>query len=160
MIRENKEIRGIYIKNKEYKLLQYADDTALLLDGSEKSLKNALSIVDQFSKFSGLKPNYTKTVCVKIGTLRDSELTFSENYNLIWSQQPFKFLGIFFSTDLQNMEKLNFDAKTKEIQNLIRSWSRRMLSTNGRITVVKSIMLPKLTHLFIALPNPSNRIYV
>ena len=83
MIRENKEIRGIYIKNKEYKLLQYADDTALLLDGSEKSLKNALSIVDQFSKFSCLKPNYTKTVCVKIGTLRDSDLTFSENYKLI-----------------------------------------------------------------------------
>ena len=39
MIRNNKDIKGIHINNKEFKLSQYADDTQLLLDGSEISLK-------------------------------------------------------------------------------------------------------------------------
>ena len=65
MIRDNKNISGIKLFDYEYKLLQYADDTTILLDGSEKSLKAALTLVDQFSKFSGLKPNYDKTCCVK-----------------------------------------------------------------------------------------------
>ena len=36
MVRENKDITGISLFNNEFKLLQYADDTTILLDGSEK----------------------------------------------------------------------------------------------------------------------------
>ena len=39
MKRDNKDISGIKLFDYEYKLLQYADDTTFLLDGSEKSLK-------------------------------------------------------------------------------------------------------------------------
>ena len=39
MIRQNMNIKGIRIFGNEYKILQYADDTALLLDGTENSLK-------------------------------------------------------------------------------------------------------------------------
>ena len=70
MIRENKVIKGIYLFGKDYRLLQYADDTTILLGGSEISLKSALSLVDQFAKFSGLKPNYDKTCCIRIGSLK------------------------------------------------------------------------------------------
>ena len=70
MIRENKDINGIYFFGREYRLLQYADDTTILLDGYEISLKSALSFVDQFAKFSGLKPNYDKTCCIWIGLLK------------------------------------------------------------------------------------------
>ena len=57
MIRNSKSIKGIIIGNKEFRLLQYADDTCLFLDGSEKCLKSALDLLFQYSKFSGLKPN-------------------------------------------------------------------------------------------------------
>ena len=57
MIRNDEQIKGITINEHEYKLLQYADDTALVLDGQENSLRMALSLIDQFSKYSGLKPN-------------------------------------------------------------------------------------------------------
>lgn len=55
MIRQNKNIKGIHIQ-KEYCLFQYADDTIMFLDGTEKSLKAALDLLFQFSKYSGLKP--------------------------------------------------------------------------------------------------------
>ena len=43
-------MKGIFIKQREYCLLQYADDTAIFLDGSEKSLKSALDLLFQFAK--------------------------------------------------------------------------------------------------------------
>ena len=95
MIRNNTLIKGITTVGKEFKLLQYADDTVLLLDGSKNSLKSALSLVDQFSKFSGLKPNYEKTQCIKIGSLRYDSVLQDEFVSLNWSQEPFTVLLIF-----------------------------------------------------------------
>lgn len=68
IIRNNTVIKGIIIVNdNESKLLQYADDTVLGLDGTKQSLESALSLVDQFAKFSGLRPNFDKTVYIRIG---------------------------------------------------------------------------------------------
>ena len=39
MTRKDKDVKGIDINNKEFKLSQYADDTQMFLDGSELSLK-------------------------------------------------------------------------------------------------------------------------
>ena len=68
LLRQNKNIKGIYIENKEYKLFQYADDTGILLDGSESSLRSTLNLLDQFSKYSGLTPNLEKTRCIWTGS--------------------------------------------------------------------------------------------
>ena len=38
-IRQSKDIKGFCYKRKEIKLFQYADDTQILLDGSEKYSK-------------------------------------------------------------------------------------------------------------------------
>ena len=54
MVRKNKEIKGISINGEEYKLSQYADDTQLILGGTEKSLKAALNLLKQFYIMSGL----------------------------------------------------------------------------------------------------------
>ena len=73
MIRNNKDIKGIHLNNKEFKLSQYADDTQLLLDGSEISLKEALRTLKQYYIMSGLKINVDKTRALWIGSLSNSE---------------------------------------------------------------------------------------
>ena len=60
MIRNNNDIRGIMIDNKEYKISQYADDTQLFLNGSENSLREALDVLQKFYEMSGLKINVEK----------------------------------------------------------------------------------------------------
>ena len=45
---QKKEICGITVKDKEIKLSEYADDTTLILDGSEESLLESLKIIDYF----------------------------------------------------------------------------------------------------------------
>ena len=59
-IRTNKDIEGIFIKGNEIKISQYADDTTLILNGSEKSLTSALHDLELFSTISGLKLNNKK----------------------------------------------------------------------------------------------------
>ena len=44
LITYNDKIVGIKLNNTEFKLSQYADDTTLILDGSQQSLQNALNI--------------------------------------------------------------------------------------------------------------------
>ena len=57
LIKQNTDIKGIFIDNKEHKISQYADDTSFVLDGSPKSLFAALDTIDFYSSFSGLKVN-------------------------------------------------------------------------------------------------------
>ena len=38
IIKQNKDIKGIVINDKDHKISQYADDTSLTLDGSSESL--------------------------------------------------------------------------------------------------------------------------
>ena len=59
-----KDIEGIETAGTEYLLSQFADDTTILLGGSEKSLNEALKILNKFAIASGLKMNSTKTRAV------------------------------------------------------------------------------------------------
>lgn len=54
MLRHN-NIKGISMNNKTSLLSQYADDTQILLDGTEKSLKVNLDTLNAFYNISELK---------------------------------------------------------------------------------------------------------
>ena len=49
-------------------MLQYADDTSAMLDGTERSLNQTLEELSRFSKISGLDINFDKTQLVWIGS--------------------------------------------------------------------------------------------
>ena len=158
MIRNNKDIKGIHINNKEFKLSQYADDTQLLLDGSEISLKEALRTLKQYYILSGLKINVDKTRALWIGSLSNSEKTLCDEYPLDWSQEPLKALGVVFSPLVFNIWDLNSQEVLLKVKNILNQWSRRKLTLIGRITVIKSLALSKFVHLFISLPAPPNEL--
>ena len=100
MVRNSTDIRGLHMGDMEFKLFQYADDTGFLLDGTEKSLLSALHLLDQFSKFSGLKPNVNKMKCIWLGSKAHSDETLCRERNLCWTEGPFVLLGLQFYTDL------------------------------------------------------------
>ena len=95
-----------------------------------------------------------KTQCIWLGAKKGSDETICSGKNLSWTNEPFVLLGIKFSLNIQEIPEINFDPKLSEIKKLITAWSKRKLSPVGKISVVKSILLPKLTHLFISLPKP------
>lgn len=154
-VRKNEQIKGIKIGNKFLKIFGYADDTGLILDGSDGSLNETLKELDAFAAVSGLKINYEKTQVIWIGLKKYSQDTIKTKYKLIWGKTSFKLLGIEFSVNLANMLEINFSEKICTVKKQLLCWKRRNLTPIGRITVIKSLLLPKFNHLFLTLPNPS-----
>lgn len=154
MIRKNRNIKGILINDKEFKLTQYADDTQIFLNGSEESLRHTLNILNEFYQMSGLKINVDKTKAVWFGACSHSELTLCNDFNLDWDQGNFKLLGVTFSPELFDLWDLNSANILKKIKENLHQWSKRKLTLKGRITVIKSLVLSKFVHLFISLPDP------
>ena len=53
------------------------------------------------------------------------------------------------------MVDLNYNKVMESVTTSIQHWSRRILTVLGKITVVKSLLIPKFNHLILAIPNPS-----
>ena len=68
-----------------------------------------------------------------------------------------KILGITMTTNgkYEDLIKLNYDEKKAKIKiNIIQSWSKRSLTLFGKVTIIKSLIVPQLTYLLSVLPNP------
>jgi exonuclease III len=155
MIRNNNIIKGIKMKERENLLAQFADDTTMYLDGSEESFREAVNILRKFTKISGLKMNVEKTQVVGIGSLKGIDIHYMRDQNYVWNPGTFKVLGIIFSTDLHAIVRLNFDDKLLTLRKILSSWKKRHLTPYGRIVVLKSLVISRITHLFINLPDPA-----
>jgi hypothetical protein len=153
LIKTNKNITGIKVEKNEFIISQYADDTTLMLDGSEKSLRNTMQVLKFYADISGLNINMDKTKAVWIGSKRESENRICRDLNLKWDTE-FKLLGVFFSVNLNSMAEINYTSKIIEIKHLFLNWSKRILSPIGKNVVIKTLALSKLNHLIIGLPNP------
>ena len=154
MIRNNKNIKGIFVNNIEHKLGQYADDTQLFLDGSEQSLRNAITTLDEFFLYSGLKINLDKTKAIWLGSMVGKDLKLCEDINLDWGQGNFEILGIQLNAKLENLWVINTRRRIDHIKRLLASWRKRNLTLIGKITVIKTLALSTLVHIFSALPRP------
>ena len=159
LIRNSKEIKGINIEGEEYVVSQYADDTTFILDGSPESLDSTLRILDQYANVSGLKINYSKTNIIWIGSKKFSKEVFHHvKWKLTWGETLFNLLGVQFSVNLEEIIVNNFEQKILEMKKLTKHWLSRKLTVLGRITVVKTLIISKITHLLISLPNPPDTI--
>ena len=117
-----------------------------------------MKIIQNFGSISGLRLNITKSQAVWLGKKAGSSDKLCDELNISWNQESFKLLGIKFSTNLKEMIDTNYRDKINSIKKLLGSWVKRNLSPIGKITVLKSLAIPKLIHLFSSLPNPSKKI--
>ena len=136
MLKQNAAINGIKIGDVGYLLSQFADDTTIILDGSQQLLETAISILNLFASMSGLKVNNSKTRAVWIGCRKFSGETFNHRLKLNWNQTDFEILGIKFSCNLDTMTEINYKEKIKQIDVELKQWSKRKLTPFGRITVL------------------------
>jgi uncharacterized membrane protein YvlD (DUF360 family) len=81
-----------------------------------------------------------------------------KKYCVLAKTLPWEWLHSNFDIDLTKLEKINFEEFFLQTKQLIKQWSWWNLTVIGRITVVKTLILPLLNHLFLSLPNPSNEI--
>ena len=77
-------------------------------------------------------------------------------WGLEWGSSRFTLLGINFSVDISEIENLNYNPRLKEIENIIKTWTNQILSPIGKITVIKTLIISKLNHLFLSIPSPNS----
>ena len=152
-------MRGIMVHEMEMLTSQYADDTTLFLDGNLSSLQFTVKILKWFEKVSGLAINNEKTKVVKLGALRDRSMHWQGKFGFEWTVS-FEILGIHYNiNDMENITKLNIYKKLGEVKKLIRIWHSRNLTPYGKVTIIKSLLLSKFTHILLSLPSPNTDLF-
>ena len=71
--------------------------------------------------------------------------------NFDWGAAEFKLLGLHFSVDLTKMPELNYSVAINKINSIIRLWKSRNVTPIGKITIIKSQLLPQFNHLFMSI---------
>ena len=125
-VRKDENIRRINIANIECKLSQYADDTTLILDGSELSLSRTLLLLDNFAISSGLKINYEKSEA--LSSYKDRDFSIPSSKPITWAGGKVYALGVLFSTSKINESNINFREKIEKMKKVMSSWSARNLT--------------------------------
>ena len=125
-IRQNPEVIGIKIGCDETKLLQYADDTT--------------AVLEVFKNLSGLVINSFKTEGLLIGLFRGKTL---KPFGIKWPDEPIKALGVYYSYDIKLLHEKNFIERLDSVKKHINIWSSRGLSIYGKVTIIKSLIIPK-----------------
>ena len=109
----------------------------------------------EFEEVSGMKVNKEKTKVVKLGGWGDNGTILCEDLKLDWTQE-FISLGITYNINqFHKITELNLDTKIKEIQKLIKIWNARFLTPFGKIVIIKSLLISKITHVPLSLPSPN-----
>ncbi len=158
-IRQSNGIAGIRLPNImpnnsiNIKILQYADDTTLFMR-DRNDILNGLSIVTQYSKFSGLKLNKNKTEAMWLGREKDSRVTVAD---LKWKidDPAIKILGVIFSNSKPASEIMeNWEPRLQNVKRIIKSWEKRDLSLIGKIHVIKTFLLSQFIYLMQSISLP------
>ena len=154
-LRLQPRIKQFKMESLSHLLELYADDCSIFLEPDEESLIKTVESLDNFFKMSGLKISVSKTKAIWFGSGSKNTHQLCPHLKLDWDTK-FRLLGIDFDNNLENME-CNYDSKLKAIKGVLNCWINRTLSIYGKAVVIKTLAMPKLTHLALVLPNLTPR---
>ena len=106
---------------------------------------------EKFEILSGLKINCSKTEGMWIGSKRHYK---EKPFGIKWPDEPIKALGVYFTYDQKLLKEKNFIERLDSIKKLINIWSARGLSIYGKVTIIKSFLIPKYIYICSILPTP------
>jgi hypothetical protein len=82
-----------------------------------------------------------------LNALADSDLPFECVPSL-------KVLGVVFENNVKNIQVINYAQLLPKTNQIMSAWKGRSLTLIGKITIIKTLILPQFIHLFTALPKP------
>ena len=75
-------------------------------------------------------------------------------FGIKWPNEPVKALGVYITYDQKLLKEKNFIERLDSIKKLINIWSARALSIYGKVTIIKSFLIPKYIYVCSILPTP------
>ena len=137
--------------------IQYADDTVIIIDCSEKSVWNLKLILYCFECLSGLKINFHKSDVFVFGIDQSSQETLANILNCRLGEWPMKYLGIPVSTNRLGIQV--FSGIVDKMRNRLDPWKGKNLSSGGRLILTNSCLsnLPNYTMGFYLHPKSTHK---
>ena len=115
------------------------------------SVTSLLKLLNEFNECSGLEINNTKTEAMWLGEWKDKT---DEPFGFKWPKEPINALGVSFSYNHANADRLNFGKKILSLEKTLNTWKRRNLTLYEKINIVKTLGISKLIYSASVLPVP------
>ena len=109
----------------------------------------------QISVYSRTEDKQGKTKIIKIGIWGVNRPTFFHDLNIEWTQK-FDCLGIVY--DIDKMEYIS--DLIIEILKIVALWNSIYLTLFGKVSIVKSLLTSRFTHVLLSLPTPSSKAFL
>jgi len=133
--------------------IQYADDTVIMIDGSEKSILSLKLILYCFEWLSGLKINFHKSDVYVFGEDQERKEVLANMLNCRLGEWPMKYLGLPIAE--HRVGSRAFTGLVDKMRKRLDPWKGRNLSLGGRLVLTNSCLssLPMYTMGFYLLPK-------
>lgn len=90
----------------QYPIIQYADNTILIMPADENQIMHLKTILLIFSQSTGLHVNYSKSSMVPINIDQHTVNTLAESFACKVESFPFTYLGLFLGTTRPTVQDL------------------------------------------------------
>jgi hypothetical protein len=126
-------IRGVLdnVIEKGISHIQYADDTVLMIDGSDESIINLKIVLYCFEWLSGLKINYHKSEVVFFGISQAEKERKANMMNCKLGELPVKYLGIPISDRVIGSEA--FQIIPNRMLKRLDPWKGKIMTSGGKL---------------------------
>ena len=152
-LRENIKIKGFTIKEIHDFLNQFADDTDLLLKGTQECVSEVFEVISKYEKISGMKINYDKTVIYRFGSIKNSNAKFYVERNVNWKNDSINVLGVEVCQEKNKLININYEVVLKKVQSTLNAWKHRNLSLLAKITVINVLTASLFVYKMTVLPS-------
>jgi hypothetical protein len=131
------------------KTIAYADDITCIIRNVE-GIQKIIDTYSNFSDYSGIKLNVSKTEILVVGKRDDLVRRFVVKYRgselILHDQDQVTICGICFSNDKNLAHRKNVDDKIIKMERQLNIWRQRNLTLEGKILIVKTFGLSQLTY--------------
>ena len=121
----------------DFPIIQYADDTLLILPGDARTLFNRKGLLRTYSDSTGLHVNFAKSFLVPINMSNERALHLANTFGCQVGSMPFTYLGLPLGTTKPTVQ--DFSPLIYRIERRMAGISK-MISYNGRLILVNSVL--------------------
>jgi hypothetical protein len=135
----------------KFPVVQYADDTILLLSADRNQIFFLKNLFDQFSTSTGLKVNYHKSCMIPLNVSDDKIQDLASAFGCQISSMPFTYLGLLMGTTKPHFVDLT-PLMDRVERKLVACSS--FLSYTGRLEMINSVISSTVTYAMCSIKLP------